>query len=259
MFGERVRSIRKGGGPAGGGSRWNGGAVVGILIGVVLAIFRLADHSSHPTPRFQQPTFPPQGMDELARLQKQIQDMQFQPPAFPPGGLGGPPDFLQPEEPDALAEDEVPLWEGLCYRIHHESLQPQPTPGRHICALLDPDQLALLRRAAAGERLDADERADLLDALNEVLANHKLYDAAAFRGVPGVASARLLGPRNLNADGNPERAIRKSNRALLESAYPRQIVPVRLKNKLDPQARDVWKDRALRDLEAAKKKYGSRK
>jgi hypothetical protein len=261
QFGDRIRSIRKGARPDG-GPRWNGGVVAGILIGVLIAIMRIASNtSSPPTPQWHLPqAFHQPPMDDRARFEKALQELRDQgilpPDAFP--GLAGVPD-VQPEDPNSLNEGEVPLWEGLCYRIHQESLKPQPSPGRQICSLLDEDQLTLLRRAAGGAQLDDDERGDLLEAFNDVLENSKLYDAEAFRRVQGAVAGGLPDPRNINPGVEVEKTIRRINRPLLESAYPEQIVPARLKNKLDDRGRNLWKDRARRDLEAAKKQYRSRK
>jgi hypothetical protein len=256
QFGERIRAIRKGGG-SGGGSRWNGGAAIGICVGVLIAILRLASNSSlhTPPPRFQSPSeFNPNALDDLDRLHKQLQDLQIQPAPFPDVQPVVP--DVPADDPNLLTEDEVPLWAGLCYRIDQESRQPQATPGKRICVLLDVESLRLLRRAAAGAELNADERDQLLDALNEVLDNPRLYDAAAFRDLPGVATWRL---RNRDDGGNAPQGVRRFNRALFEAAYPRQIIPVRLKDILDDDAVRVWKDRAREDLAAARMQFGSRK
>jgi hypothetical protein len=259
QFGDRIRGIRKGG-PSGGGARWNGGAIAGILIGVLIAVMRIASNSSSPpTPRWQVPqAFNQPPMDDRARFERALQELRNQgilpPDAFP--GLPGVPD-VPPDDLNALTEGEVPLWEGLCYRIHQESLKPQPSPGRQICSLLDEDQLTLLRRAARGAQLDDDERGDLLEAFNDLLDNFKLYDADAFRKV--ALAGGPLDPRNVNPGVEMEKTIRRINRALLEGAYPEQIVPARLKDRLDERSRNLWMDRARRDLEAAKKQYGSRK
>jgi hypothetical protein len=257
QFGDRVRSVRKGGGSGGGGnSRWNGGAAAGIVVAIVLAILRIAGSSSRhtPTPHFETPAFNPHAADDfdLDRIQKQIQDLQFQPiPDVP---------LVMPDAPaddaNLLTEEEVALWTGLCYRIEQERQQPQATPGKHICSLLDREALPLLRRAAAGAELNAAERNQLLDALNELIDVPEFYHAASFADIPGVADLRL---RNRNDDGNKPNIIRRFNRALLEASYPRQIIPVRLKDNLDDDTRRAWKERARADLAAAKKQYGSRK
>jgi hypothetical protein len=265
QFGERVRSIRKGGAPAGGGggSRWNGGAAVGILVAIILAVLRIASSSSHhtPVPRFEPPAFNPHALDDLDRIQKQIQDLQFQPVPIPDVPLVVP--DVPADDPNLLTQDEVPLWAGLCYRIDQESKQPQATPGKRICSLMEHDQaeaLALLRRAAAGDDLNANERDDLLDALNEVLDNPKLYDEDSFRNTKVPLAAMMHA--NLRAQGLQnldEKELHKDNRSLLEAAYPMQIIPVRLKDPRDADTLAVWKERARKDLEAAKKQYGSRK
>jgi hypothetical protein len=189
-------------------------------------------------------------MDDFARLQKQR--------LFPPGAFPG-----LPDDPNSLTEDEVPLWEGLCYRIDQECRTLRPSPGRQICSLLEDDPLKLLRRAAGGGRdaLDDDERGDLLEALNEVLANAKLFDPAAFRGLPVHPGAAELRDRATKGGAFPieEKEVRQVNRALLEAAYPEQIIPARLKCQLGDQARKAWKDRARRDLEATRKQYGAPK
>jgi hypothetical protein len=258
QFGERIRSIRKGGGGSGGGSRWNGGAAIGIGVGVLIAILRIANSSSHhtPPPRFQSPpAFNPDALDDLDRLNKQLQDLQVPPVPFPNVQQPVMPD-VPADDPNLLTEEEVPLLAGLCYRIDQESRQPQATPGKHICSLLDGEALRLLRRAAAGAELNADERNQLLDALNELLDNPKFYNAASFRLVPGVATMRLWGRDD---GGNAPKGVRRFNRALLEAAYPKQIIPVRLKDNLDDDDLRAWKDRAREDLASAKKQYGSRK
>lgn len=252
QFGERIRSIRKGG--SSGGSRWNG-AAVGIGAAILIALLRIAGSSSHhtPPPRFQSPSeFNADAMDELDRAHKLLQDLQVPPVPFP----GVPPVVpdVPAADPNLLTEDEVPLWPGLCYRIDRESRQPRATPGKRICELLEPGPLALLQRTAGGAELDADDRDELLEALNEVLDNPKLYDAASFRDVPGVATLHLR-----IHHVNPEKDIPQFNRALLEAAYPGQIIPVRLKDNLDEDTRRAWKDRARDDLAAAKKQYAAQK
>ncbi len=271
QFGARIRSIRKGGAPSGGvssggvpsggGSRWNGGAAVGIGVGVLLAILRIANSTSHrtPVPRFDPPPVINPHLDDLDRLNKQFQDLRFQQFPLPDAQPLVLPDVLA-DDPNLLTQEEVPLWAGLCYRIEQESRQPRETPGKHLCALLDNDAWDLVRRAAAGEHLNGKEREELLDALNEVLANRRFYDAASFREVRPPLDAGVRAFLQGRGLGNlEEKELRQTNRALLEAAYPQQIIPVRLKDNLDAATRRDWAARAREDLAAAKKQYGSQK
>jgi hypothetical protein len=258
QFGDRIREVSKGGGNPGrgGGSNWNGRAGIGIAVGVIVVILRLVlavSRTSSSTPSYTYtPPPPPQFNgenfderfakgdkdDQQKRLNEILrQMMDGKPVEVPQAAL---PQGVALEG-DALRVDEVPLLQGLCYRIHQERLRAEPTPGGRICQFLDADARKLIARSAGGGALDADEKEELLEALNELLPRQDLYDAAAF----GKFEPGMPGPV----------PISQYNRLLLEKCYPRQIVPLSERGQLDAGARGKWIDRARADLDAARKQY----
>jgi hypothetical protein len=274
QFGERVRNIAGGKGsppppprkdaPPSGSGR-GAGAVVGILVAVGLGIFRLAT-SDRTTPSFTVPTVPRFQFDKDLRpipgWGPQRDPMVIPPPQpWRPNPDQGP-DFFGPwlgdQDPNCLTEDDVPLLRGLCYRIDRERQQPQPTPGKQLWGLLDLPAQVVLRHAAGAEGTAAQKRA-VLAALNQVLARPQLFDAQAFQGIelpPGGIPIPLIEPAPGDADfADWQKKCLRRNRALLESAYPRQIIPVRERAGLDERGRKGWEARARKDLEAARKQY----
>jgi hypothetical protein len=247
QFGDRVRSVNK---RCGSGRGWGGGIGVAVAVGIVLCrfLFRMSSPHYEPPPPMPPVLFQPHGQDDFARAQKPMEDARRGP--FHAGRVARP----AADDPSFLTEDEVPLLTGLCYRIHRESLQKQETPGKQVCRLLDHRALPLLRRAADGAALDADQRDELLEALNGVIDNRKFDSAEAF-GVEKVPLEvdRLRWRRAQGAD-LPDTDVRRANRALLEAAYPAQIVPARLKGHLDAQALEAFRLAARADLRAEKSK-----
>ena len=266
QFGDRIRKVSKGGGAGrgsgSGGSNWNGRAGVGIAVGVILVILRIVlalSRSSSSTPSYTY-TPPPQvkfdedwqkkldkrfGNPEKDNEEKRInallqQILEAKPADNPQPGL--PQEPAQPGE-NGLRDEEVPLPQGLCYRIHQESLRAIPTPGRRIYQLLDDDARKLITKAAKGKALDEDEKDELLESLNDLLGRKDLYEADAFRNVTQVA------PQAANMP------IALYNRQLLEKSYPKQIVPVRERAMLNAPARRRWLDGARADLTEARQLY----
>lgn len=268
QFGDRIRKVSKGGGPGrgggSGGSNWNGRAGIGIAVGVIVVILRLVlalSRSSSSTPSYTY-TPPPQvkfdedwqkkldkrfGQPEKDNEEKRINDLLRQIMEAKPAD-NPQPDLVQLGE-NALRDEEVPLPQGLCYRIYQENLQGSrfrasiPTPGKRICQLLDDDGRKLIAKAAEGKALDEDEKDELIESLNGLLGRNDLYEVAFFGKVAPVA------PQAANVP------IGRYNRQLLEKCYPQQIVPLSERGKLDAAARLKWLDRASADLTLARKQY----
>jgi len=256
QFGDRIRKVSKGGGSSGGGSNWNGRAGCGIAIGVIVLLRIIVAFSriGSSTPSYTytpppQPRFDPDWQKKLdERLAEDNQEKRFndmlqqiieaQPAERPQPAQ---PQDLAALEKNGLRNEEVPLPQGLCYRIHHESRRAMPTPGSRICQLLDEDARQLIAKAAEGKALDKDEKEELLEALNDLLGRPDLYEAAAF----GRIEPARRGPL----------PVARYNRQLLEKCYPQQIVPLSERGKLDAAAHLQWLDRASADLTAARQEY----
>jgi hypothetical protein len=259
-FGARVRQVRKGGArpPAGGGSG-TGRTAIGLAV-VVIVVVRLAlyvgnsgRHSS-PAPTF---TPPPQvnfeqqrkAFEELERVQREMERRRAWRPVAPPlPDRGAEPSYR-------FEEGDVPLPEGLCYRIVREARGDAPTPGKRLTLFLDDEARALVERAARGERLGAVEEGELRAALNEVLERRELYDERFFRDRDLPPEAQAVAARRERADATE---LRKLNRLALEAAYPRQIVAVSARG-LRPAGRETWTEVARKDLEEARQEDAARR
>jgi hypothetical protein len=155
-----------------GGSGWGGGRAGCGAVFVVIFVLRLIflflnTHSNKPSNDFalpqhhfdfgeQQrlPDFPGQDKDkdkdELKRLEDILRRMKQPDPDagkpnddIPVGGPGQKPPNNEPEAGKAnddnspgperlLTQADVPLLEGLCYRIYHEGRQPGASPGKPL-------------------------------------------------------------------------------------------------------------------------------
>jgi hypothetical protein len=246
QFGNRIRQINKGRGEtpkSSGGSGWNGRAGCGggaiaafIIIRILIALARTSSSSSSHNYSTPDPPEFQQHQVEIEQLLKQLREKQ--PVLAPDGPAGKGVGLIQ-----LLGKEDIPLLQGLCYRIHRESLQPGESPGKHILQLLEPGARALLIRSAEGKMLLPQEESDLLEALDDELHEDNFYDAASFRNVPGVATLRLLGEN--------EGSLR-FHRHLLEKCYPQQIVPFKKRDTLTEEDRARWKKQAQDDLVKAK-------
>lgn len=231
QFGDRIHQIKKGGSAAqrdSGNSNWNGRAGCGgllaafFIIRIILALVRT--QSSTPSYQPMPGLPPPHFADQKKPLAEQIQE--FNPDA----------------EAALLRDRDVPLPEGLCYRIYQESLRREATPGKHLLKLLDPEVRKLVIKSAQGKILAPKERQVFLDGLNDVLQQADFWDEEAFHQRPRFDD--LLATRL------------RERRFLLERCYRRQIVPLSERLRLNERARATkWKLQAQRDLEAARLEF----
>jgi hypothetical protein len=263
-FGDRIRQVRKsaGIGRGSGGSNWNGRAGIGAIVCIaflVLRIFISLARNNAPPPSYTYTPPKPQAFKADAEVQKRLNEIHLQgdrQDVPPPDGLLGLAAILEVEP--LLREEDVPLLQGLCYRIHRESLRPGATPGGQICKLLAPPARRLLIKAADGQPLRREEKDDLFDSLNKVLQQADFYDAAAFREVPGAVRPNRMG------EAQPKDTIR-FNRSLLELSYPEQIRPYRERPGFNNEIvlpvdewnrrSAEWLRRARADLDKAKREH----
>jgi hypothetical protein len=247
QFGDRIRQVKKGGGQPSGGSSGNWGkggcgTVVLIFIGirVISALFRSSGPSSQsyhynpPSPpaiQFQQP------MMKMEDLLPNQQDALI-------GADEG--------EVALLRQNDVPFLQGLCYRIYQESRQPNPTPGKHLLSLREAAMRDLVGKAAKTEDLDGIEQVLIIITLNEALNHPNFWDEASFRNVPGMKE--YIQARNGRDFGGGMQPL-EVRRRVLELCYPRQIIPLTERNRLDAGTRAEKRRLAKEDLAAARKQY----
>jgi hypothetical protein len=257
QFADRIRQVNKSARPVrnGTGPNWSGragGGGVALFVGLILVrIFIAASRSGSHTPSYTY-TPPPQPRFDV-EMQKRLNEIGIrgdQNDVFVPNGLFGPAGAgMNPQAEPRLDAADVPVLTGLCYRIQSEHLQSPRTPGGRICQLLHAGERQLLARASRAEALNEDERRDLIDALNEILAEADFFDGGSFRSVPLPADFVL---RHQQLPAQDPGAVQEFNRLLLEHCYPKQIIPLRERPTLTPQAREAWQKRALADLQQAR-------
>jgi hypothetical protein len=265
QFGAKIRQVQKPGArpPAGSGGTGGSGTGRGALWAVLVLVFIVirvvigvsSSSSRHSTPSFN--FTPPPQIDfeqqrkvfaELDKLQKDAeQQRQARRPLVPALLDEGPALSYRFEEGD------VPLPEGLCYRISQEARGANVTPGSRLAAFLDARGRDLVGRAARGEQLAAAEVAALRAALNAVLDRRELYDERYFRGLDLPPEAQALAAKCAGLAGRVDVAeVRKLNRLALEAAYPRQIVAAELRGVIPPP---IEQEAARADLAEARRKY----
>jgi hypothetical protein len=230
-----------------------------VILFVIASILRIATGNHRPTTTKPvaafHPTVDQKRLDDILRAQREmVQRPIIVPPVVPGPMVPVPANDPPANDPHRLHKDDVPLLAGLCYRIDRESRQRGPAPGKKICEVLDRPGRDLLRRAADGADLGG-QADDLLEALNEVLDSSNLYDAAAFAGFWMPAEAGILQFGGAAAKDLPPGVLLRANRALLEAAYPQQILPARLPRPLTERDRMVYDLAAHADLAEARRKY----
>lgn len=152
-----------------------------------------------------------------------------------------------------LSPADVPLPQGLCYRIYQESRQKQACPGKRIWTLLDAHGRQVIQKVASGTGGNSAPQAECFAVLNKLLKCANLYDEAAFRRVDLLPDITLQHLRLGMALAPQE--IAWANRALLQSAYPRQIAPPPGGPGGVRAPAGQWKERARADLEAARRQF----
>jgi hypothetical protein len=165
-FGHRVRQVKKGGGPG-----WGKGGcatLIVLLLGFRFFAALLNLGSRTHSIQYLSPLVPAQAPLQIEELLHNQQN-----------ALVG-----ADEDVALLQKDDVPLMQGLCYRVYQESRQPNPTPGKHLLKLLDSVLRDLISKSAKGVELDGIEEALILIAFNGALGHPDFWNEAAFLGVP---------------------------------------------------------------------------
>ncbi len=223
--------------------------MVVLVVVVVRVLLSLGNATRHSTP----PGPPPQ--IDFERMRKEAEERQGAAGAAARALVARKP--FRPRPAPQFQKDDVPLPEGLCYRIRREAQRAGPSPGKRVEQTLREPECELLRRAARGERL-AEAGTALEGALNALLDQPDFYDERYFSGVNLPFEAQfLVAQRDEGLEPLQPGDVRLLNRLALEAAYPNQIVPARERGQLNPAGRARWKERARKDLEAARQADGA--
>jgi hypothetical protein len=269
QFGERIRQVKKGGSaPSGGGPNWSGragcGAVVAVIFVVRVAALLLRCDSSSSIDRYSPSRDAvdidvQQQLEEFRARHKANEDQmneilrrieENKPPFVFPGG-----EVVPEADADALLKaSDVPLLEGLCYRIHQESRRSETTPGGHLLKLLDANSRTLLVLSITAPPLRPNDREDLLEGLNDVLRRLDFWEPAVFLKVPAVKAFLDAHPEL----GPGDRLSLPQRRRVLELCYPKQIVPLTAGDQLDDAARAKWVEQAQADLNLARREAAAK-
>jgi hypothetical protein len=268
QFGDRIRQVQKRGArPPAGGTGGSGGSGTGrgavwavlvlvfIVIRVVISVSSSSSRNSSPSYNFTPPR-PQVDFEQQRRAFAELDKLQRDAEQREQGWKPLAPALLDegPGPSYRFEEGDVPLPEGLCYRIVQEARGANVTPGSRLEAFLDARGRDLVGRAARGEQLGAAEVRDLRAALNAVLDKREFYDERYFRGLDLPPEAQALAAKSpARLAGRVGVAdVRKLNRLALEAAYPRQIVAAALRGVLGPQ---LEQETARADLAEARRKY----
>jgi len=125
-------------------------------------------------------------------------------------------------DPALVHENDIPDWAAFLTAFKRQCLAEGPTPGNHILALFDPEAKTLIAAMTVEDLLGMKE--DIVKRLNDALARPDFYDETAWlgRAIPAEATAGL----QQAAEGDlPPRERTRTNRLLLEAAFPGQIRP----------------------------------
>lgn len=120
-----------------------------------------------------------------------------------------------------LNADDIADWPGFCAKLRKQASEDKPSPSKRMWRLLPKEVQQTVQEEGPGKRLDEDGKAQVTDALNDLLRNPDFYQAQDFAEVevPEVTQRYLRrGPKLLK-----ERQLLWLNRLFLDMSYPEQI------------------------------------
>jgi len=159
-----------------------------------------------------------ESLDELARLadtagvtvlDRVVQRRRAPDSAYYIGGAG---------TPWLLSAADIADWQGLCAKL---SAHEEGRPSQRVWELLAPEQRRRVERTAGGAKLQDDDRAGLVKALNSIVNDRDFHRDRDFAhvDVPEKAHALLSHKSNSLSD----KQVQTLNRLLLEAAFPDEI------------------------------------
>lgn len=128
-------------------------------------------------------------------------------------------EFLVEGSPLLYAEDVLD-WPALCSKLSADAAQ-EPSPAKTLWALLPRQVQQTVSEAAKGKPMPEKQQADVVDALNNILARRDLAQKEGFAAVR--IPAKQTG--SLHRDGGElsDQQAQRLNRLLLEASFPRAI------------------------------------
>ena len=112
-------------------------------------------------------------------------------------------------------------WSGLCSKMNGDAHEDSPNPGKRIWHQLPKKIQSLIEVPTAETDLSAEDRSDIIAALNHLLEKRDLYQRRDFAQITLPAAARELLSQNQKEFSTSK--IQKLNRLLIEAAYPHEI------------------------------------
>lgn len=117
-----------------------------------------------------------------------------------------------------LSVADVLDWRGLCAKL---SAHEEGRPGRRVWELLPPEQRRVAERAGGGAKLEKEDRASFVKALNTIVNDRDFYRGRDFAQVEIPENAHaLLGHKSNSLS---DKQVQTLNRLLLEAAFPDEI------------------------------------
>lgn len=135
---------------------------------------------------------------------------------------GAAPLGLSEQQPTLLRPNSLLNLPGLVTKIETQARSDEPSPGKLIWGRWSGELKARLsiREGEESGNPSAEMAGDLLEALNTLISDRTLYDAAAWRGIELNDETRALAAR---AGTLSDDEVKRLNRLLLEAAYPAEI------------------------------------
>jgi RNA polymerase sigma factor (sigma-70 family) len=131
--------------------------------------------------------------------------------------------YLLEQEAAPVGLRDITDWCGFLRDIARAAVDPAPSPGARIWALLPERCRAITEDAADRGKLAELDKLDVLDAINSALARDDFFDsehfASAIETTPDVEVRKVLD------DGYRAHSVTWWNRLLLHASYPYYVVP----------------------------------
>ncbi len=147
--------------------------------------------------------------------------------------------FVPLSTPVALNPQDIKNAPRLCAKIFPgDDVVPDNSPGRQVWSLMDDDTREVVRRGAeihrrhvadaatndsAEPQLSEPDAAQLLAALNQLLALQELYDEQAFQSAKLAREAVTAVQRRQAGETLSEVELRRFNRLVLEAGFPDEV------------------------------------